>query len=156
MVELNLIYPEHQDKPSMMHNQSGKFESGFINVDILENRTVMLGNLSGKRLGIWVAHGEGRFRMPMEEENYNIPVKYSYGEYPGNPNGSDFNAAAIASADGRHLAIMPHLERAIYPWNWAVYPNGRQSDEVSPWIEAFTNARHWIENAAGKGSGIAE
>jgi phosphoribosylformylglycinamidine synthase len=144
MVELGLIYPEHQDKPVMLHNTSGKFESDFLNVDILENSSVMLGNMAGKRLGIWVAHGEGRFRLPMEEGNYSIPVKYSYQNYPGNPNGSDYHAAAIASPDGRHLAIMPHLERSIYPWNWAYYPAGRCQDEVSPWIEAFVNARKWL------------
>ncbi len=144
MVELGLIYPEHREKPVMLHNLSGKFESNFLNVDVLENSSVMLGNMAGKRLGIWVAHGEGRFRLPMDEGNYNIPVKYSYHAYPGNPNGSDYHAAAIASPDGRHLAIMPHLERSLYPWNWAYYPAGRCQDEVSPWIEAFVNARKWL------------
>ena len=147
MVELGLINPTHQDKPKMKHNLSGKFESIFLNVDILDNNTVMLGSMSGRRLGIWVSHGEGRFRLPMQENEYNIPVKYSYTEYPGNPNGCDYNTAAIASNDGRHLAIMPHLERSLYPWNWAYYPAGRKSDEITPWIEAFVNAREWI---AGK------
>ncbi len=145
MVGLGLIYPEHQEKPQMLHNKSGKFESNFLNVDILENSSVMLRNMAGKRLGIWVAHGEGYFSLPLEESEYQIPVKYSYNAYPGNPNGSDFNAAAIASSDGRHLAIMPHLERSVYPWNWSYYPAGRQADEVSPWIEAFVNAREWIK-----------
>lgn len=145
MVELGLINPNHELKPKMHHNQSGKFESIFLNVDILENHTVMLGSMIGRRLGIWVSHGEGRFKLPLEENQYNIPVKYSYDKYPGNPNGSDFNTAAIASDDGRHLAIMPHLERSLYPWNWAYYPVCRQNDEVSPWIEALTNARKWVE-----------
>lgn len=145
MVELGLINPNHELKPKMLHNASGKFESIFLNVDILENHTVMLGSMTGKRLGIWVAHGEGRFKLPLEENQYNIPVKYSYVEYPGNPNGCDYNTAAIASDDGRHLAIMPHLERSLYPWNWAYYPICRQNDEVSPWIEALTNARKWVE-----------
>ena len=114
-------------------------------VNIEENDSVMLGSLSGARLGIWVAHGEGRFEFPYFEDKYLVPVKYTYGEYPGNPNGSDFDAAAICSNDGRHLAMMPHLERAIYPWQWAYYPEDRPGDEVSPWIEAFVNARKWIE-----------
>jgi phosphoribosylformylglycinamidine synthase len=105
----------------------------------------MLKSLSGKRLGIWVAHGEGKFILPDEESKYQIPVKYSYDNYPGNPNGSPFRTAAICSEDGRHLAMMPHLERAIYPWQWAYYPEQRSSDQVSPWIEAFVNARKWIE-----------
>ncbi len=148
MVELGLIYPEHEEKPKMLHNASGKFESAFLNVDILENNTVMLGNMAGSRLGIWIAHGEGRFSFPLSEKNYQIPVKYSYDAYPGNPNQSDYGSAAIASVDGRHLAIMPHLERSIYPWNWAYYPTGRTSDEVSPWIKAFVNSREWIKDHA--------
>jgi phosphoribosylformylglycinamidine synthase len=145
MVELDLINPDHDKKTRMLHNASHKFESAFLNVDVLENNAVMLRSFAGNRLGIWVAHGEGRFSFPYPEGNYHIPVKYSYSEYPGNPNGSDFAAAAICSADGRHLAIMPHLERALFPWNWAEYPVDRKNDEVSPWVEAFVNAREWIK-----------
>jgi phosphoribosylformylglycinamidine synthase len=149
MVELGLVYPGHEKKPKMLHNDSGKFESGFINVDIRENKSVMLKSMSGSKLGIWVAHGEGKFQLPYDESSYNIPVKYSYNEYPGNPNGSDYSAAAICSVDGRHLAMMPHLERAIFPWQWAHYPVARRKDEVSPWVEAFVNAREWVREKTG-------
>ncbi|MBO4244665.1 MAG: phosphoribosylformylglycinamidine synthase [Bacteroidales bacterium] len=145
MNELELIYPKKKKHPKLLHNKSGKFESEFITVDIMENNSVMLKSLAGSKLGVWVAHGEGRFRLPEAEKNYNIPMKYSYGEYPGNPNGSDYNAAAIVSEDGRHLSMMPHPERAIFPWQCATYPFNRKNDEVSPWIEAFVNARKWIE-----------
>ena len=147
MAELGLIYPEHENKPRLMHNDSGKFESSFLQVEVLPNESVMLKSLAGAKLGIWVAHGEGNFFLPYEESKYNIPVKYFYKEYPGTPNGSDFSTAAIVSADGRHLAIMPHLERAFLPWQWAYYPEGRKIDEVSPWIEAFVNARAWVEKS---------
>ena len=146
MAELGLIYPEHEKKPKLLHNASGKFESAFLSVDVLPNDSVMLKSLAGSRLGIWVAHGEGKFSMPYEESKYKIPAKFTYNEYPGNPNGSDFSTAAIVSDDGRHLAIMPHLERAFVPWQWAYYPDGRSEDKVSPWIEAFVNARKWAEN----------
>jgi len=146
MVELGLVYPEHPEKPMMRINKSEKFESAFLNVNIQENKSVMLESLSGSRLGIWVAHGEGRFCFPYYHDKYCIPVKYTYEGYPGNPNGSDFNAAAICSNDGRHLAMMPHIERAVFPWQWAYYPEDRTGDEVSPWIEAFANARKWIEH----------
>jgi phosphoribosylformylglycinamidine synthase len=129
----------------MGRNNSGKFESAFLSVDIQENHSVMLHSLAGSRLGIWVAHGEGRFQLELEEAAYHIPMKFTQREYPGNPNGSDYNAAALCSADGRHLVMMPHLERAIYPWNWAWYPDERKDDEVTPWIQAFVNARKWIE-----------
>ena len=144
MAELGLIVPDHAEKFRMLHNESHKFESGFIGVDILPANSVMLGSLAGASLGIWVAHGEGKFSLPYPEEAYNVAMKYSYAGYPANPNGSDHNIAAIASADGRHLAMMPHLERAIRPWNWAHYPEERRMDEVTPWIEAFVNARKWL------------
>lgn len=145
MVELGLLYPQHEQKPKMMHNESKKFESAFVNVDILPSHSVMLSAMKGSRLGIWIAHGEGNFYLPYEESTYDIPMKYSYDSYPGNPNGSTYQTAAICSIDGRHLAMMPHLERAIFPWQWAYYPENRRKDEVSPWIEAFINARKWIE-----------
>ncbi len=145
MVELGLIYPEHPEKPAMSVNDSKKFESGFINVNIAENNSVMLKSLAGTRLGAWIAHGEGKFSFPYFSDKYKIPMVYSYDEYPGNPNGSDFNAAAICSNDGRHLAMMPHLERSFLPWQWPYYPYEREKDEVTPWIEAFVNAKRWIE-----------
>ena len=146
MVELGLLTQEHKQKPRMELNESGKFESAFLNVDIPENNSVMLSSLAGSRLGIWVAHGEGRFIFPLPEEEYNVSMKFSYDEYPGNPNGSDYHVAGICSDNGRHLAIMPHLERSIFPWHWASYPRDRRSDEITPWIEAFVNAREWIRN----------
>lgn len=145
MVELGLVYPDHENKPKMLFNTSGKFESGFVNVDIPENNSIMLGSLAGSRLGIWIQHGEGRFNMPYEENRYHIPMKFSYPFFPGNPNGSDYNTAAICSSDGRHLAMMPHLERSFMPWQWANYPGERKNDEMTPWLEAFVNAREWIK-----------
>jgi len=153
MVELGLISqpsaisPKSSAlRPRMLHNDSHKFESGFISLRIPQNNSVMLGSLSGNKLGIWVAHGEGKFSLPEAEEKYNIVAKYNYGGYPANPNGSDYNVAGVCSADGRHLAMMPHLERAIFPWQNAWYPAERRGDEITPWVEAFVNARKWIEN----------
>jgi phosphoribosylformylglycinamidine synthase len=145
MIELGLVTPSHEDKPKMHLNNSHKFESIFLNVDIPENRSVMLQSLKGSRLGIWVAHGEGKFEFPYDETQYNIAMKFSYEGYPGNPNGSAYAVAGICSEDGRHLVMMPHLERAIFPWNWAFYPGERNNDQVTPWIEAFVNAREWMK-----------
>lgn len=146
MEELNLINPEHKHRAHLCHNTSKKFESGFLSLTIPQNNSVLFGSLSGSKLGLWVAHGEGRFYLPESEDHYHVIAKYNYAEYPGNPNGSDYNVAGIASADGRHLAMMPHLERAIFPWQAAWYPAAHKNDEVTPWIEAFVNARKWIEN----------
>ncbi len=145
MIELGLITPKHENKPKMLFNDSNKFESGFINVDIQKNSSIMLHSLEDSRLGAWIAHGEGKFIFPYDESKYNILIKYSYSEYPGNPNGSSFSAAAVCSDDGRHLAMMPHLERSIFPWQWANYPTSKTEHEITPWIEAFVNARKWIE-----------
>jgi phosphoribosylformylglycinamidine synthase len=145
MIELGLITPDHAEKPKMGHNASHKLESSFVNVTVPENTSVMLGSLSGQRLGVWLAHGEGKFNLPQGENGYHFAMKYSYSSYPGNPNGSDFATAGIASEDGRHLAIMPHIERSLKPWNWAHYPSDR-NDEFTPWMEAFVNAKRWVES----------
>ncbi|MBT1687932.1 phosphoribosylformylglycinamidine synthase [Dawidia soli] len=146
VMELGLLYPSlGAEHPKMHHNSSGRFESTFVNVTIPENNSVMLKSFAGHRLGIWVAHGEGRFVLPGDRSSYHVAAAYSYAEYPGNPNGSDNAVAALCSADGRHLAIMPHLERTLFPWNWPHYPAERKADQISPWIEAFTNARTWVE-----------
>lgn len=145
MMELGLLYPEMGEAHPRMHlNGSGRFECGFLNVTIPQNNSVMLGNMAGSRLGIWVAHGEGRFMLPDPQDRYAVGARYSYSVYPGNPNDSEHAVAALHSRDGRHLAIMPHFERAIYPWNWAYYPPERPDDEVSPWIIALVNARTWV------------
>jgi phosphoribosylformylglycinamidine synthase len=144
MVELGLLTQKSEDRPKMNHNSSLKFESGFVNVDIPENNAIMLRNMNGLRLGVWIAHGEGKFTFPQSIENYQVALKYSYQAYPGNPNGSEHSVAGIASEDGRHLAIMPHIERSLKPWNWPHYPSNHQKDEVSPWVQAFLNAYQWI------------
>jgi len=143
-IELEMINPDHLVKPKMLHNDSHKHESGFTSVKIQENNSVMLSSLEGLTLGVWMSHGEGKFSFPYDESKYNIIAKYGYEGYPANPNGSDFNTAMMASDNGRHLVMMPHIERSIFQWNWANYPENR-NDEVSPWIEAFVNARKWIE-----------
>ena len=146
MIELNLINPEHDLRSKMLHNNSHKFESKFLSITIPQNNSVMFGPLSGSKLGIWVAHGEGKFYLPENIEKYNVVAQYAFDAYPANPNGSPMGIAGIASADGRHLAMMPHLERAIFPWQCGFYPSERNTDEVTPWISAFINARKWIEN----------
>ena len=144
-IELGLLNPEHKEKPKMLHNDSGKFECSFTSVEIKNNNSIMLSSLAGTNLGIWAAHGEGKFSFPKPETHYNIVGKYSYDGFPSNPNGSDFNTAMLADSSGRHLVMMPHLERSTFSWNWAHYPKNRK-DEVTPWLEAFINARKWLEN----------
>ena len=144
-MELELVNPEHEIHGKMQHNDSHKHESVFTSVKVQENHSVMLSTLAGTTLGVWVSHGEGKFKLPYDESRYTIVAKYGYEGYPANPNGSDYNTAMMCDTTGRHLIMMPHIERSTFPWNWAHYPNDKK-DEVSPWIEAFVNARLWIEN----------
>ena len=143
-MELDLINPEHEVHGKMTYNDSNKHESNFTSVEIQENNSVMLSSLAGTTLGVWISHGEGKFQLPLSETNYEIVAKYGYEGYPANPNGSDFNTAMLCDKTGRHLVTMPHIERSIFPWNWAHYPKDC-NDSVSPWLEAFVNARKWIE-----------
>jgi len=144
-MELELINPEHTIHGKMLHNNSQKHESAFTSVKVQENNSIMLSSLAGSTLGVWISHGEGKFKLPEPEENYDIVAKYSYDAYPSNPNGSDYNTAMLCDATGRHLVMMPHIERSTFQWNWANYPKGRK-DEVSPWLEAFVNAKNWVDN----------
>ncbi|HLT42532.1 MAG TPA: phosphoribosylformylglycinamidine synthase, partial [Sphingobacteriaceae bacterium] len=143
-VELEFINKNHDEKPKMLHNDSKKHESGFISLTIQESNSVMLSSLAGSTLGVWASHGEGKFHLPYSEDKYNIVGKYAYASYPANPNGSDYNTAMLCDESGRHLVMMPHIERSIFQWHWANYPQGRK-DEVTPWMEAFVNARKWLE-----------
>lgn len=143
-IELGMINPDHAEKPKMLHNQSNKHESGFTSLTIQPNNSVMLSSLAGSTLGVWISHGEGQFQLPYAEDQYGIVAKYGYESYPANPNGSDYNTAMMCDKTGRHLVMMPHIERSLFQWHWANYPAGRK-DEVSPWMEAFVNARVWLE-----------
>jgi len=143
-MELELINPEHEVHGKMLHNTSQKHESNFISVKIQNNNSIMLSTLAGTTLGVWISHGEGKFNLPYSEDQYHIVAKYAYDKYPANPNGSDFNTAMMCDKTGRHLVTMPHIERSVFPWNWAHYPAGRK-DEITPWVEAFVNARKWCE-----------
>ncbi len=143
-MELDLIYPDHEEHGKMTFNDSHKHESGFTSVKIQENNSVMLSSMAGSTLGVWVSNGEGKFSLPYKENDYHIVAKYGYNSYPADPNGSSFNTAMLCDPTGRHLVTMPHIERSIFPWNWAFYPKDRR-DSISPWIEAFVNARLWVE-----------
>jgi phosphoribosylformylglycinamidine synthase len=142
-IELGLINNNHAEKPKMIHNDSQKFECTFSTVNIEKSPSIMLKNLEGSRLGVWSAHGEGKFVFPYEEKKYSIAGKYSYDSYPANPNGSNFNTAMLVSDDGRHLVMMPHIERSLHPHNWAHYPEDR-NDKYTPWVKVFNNSYEWL------------
>lgn len=147
-MELDLIYPGHEQGGRLTYNDSQKHESNFTSVVVEKSKSIMLKPLEGCTLGVWISHGEGKFALPYAESKYQIAAKYGYEAYPANPNGSDFNTAMMVSEDGRHLVTMPHIERSFFAWNWPYYQEGRE-DQVSPWVLAFTSAKEWVEKVKG-------
>ncbi|MBT3606101.1 MAG: phosphoribosylformylglycinamidine synthase [Candidatus Latescibacteria bacterium] len=146
-------------QPRFIHNASGRFESRFSTLQIQESPSIMLKDMAGSSLGVWVAHGEGQAFFPqadildrVQTENL-IPVSYvddnnaTTEAYPFNPNGSPNGIAGLCSPDGRHLAMMPHPERAFLKWQWGWMPSDWQHDlDASPWLQMFQNAYHWCQN----------
>jgi len=148
---------EEIKQPRFIQNKSGRFESRWVNIKIMDSPSIMLRNMKGSNFGVWVAHGEGRLHCPDEETLINIrdknlvPLAYvddnvlATEKYPFNPNGSSFGIAGLCSPDGRHLAIMPHPERAFLKWQWSWMPEEWKRDlKESPWLKMFQNARKWI------------
>ncbi len=151
-----------EKQPRFVRNLSGRFESRWVTVKILESPAIMLKGMAGSILGIWVAHGEGRLYCPDEtlldeiidkglvslvyvDDNGEMDARISH-SYPFNPNGSPFGITGICSPDGRHLAMMPHPERTFLKWQWAWMPRHlERSLKASPWIRMFQNARQWCD-----------
>lgn len=145
-------------QPRFIKNRSNRFESRFLSVKILPSPSIMLKNMEGSILGIWVAHGEGKLYFPDDDIKNAVldrglaPIRYvdDNGEiteiYPFNPNGSPLGITALCSPDGRHLAMMPHPERTFLKWQWAYMPEDWKYDlKASPWLMLFQNARKWCE-----------
>lgn len=146
-------------QPRFICNLSKRFESRFSTVKIFPSPAIMLQEMEGSILGVWVAHGEGRFYAPYVESIELIrrdslaPVRFIDDEaqitekYPFNPNGSFDGITALCSPDGRHLAMMPHPERAFLKWQWPYQPENwkNAADQTSPWLKMFQNAREWCE-----------
>lgn len=139
----------------MKENISGRFESRFPAVKILNTKSIMLKGLKGSILGVWCANREGRFKLdrggPPSPIVYvdSLQDGFSTHMYPHNPSGSNCGTAAVCSEDGRHLAMMPHPERSFLNWQ---FPHGQmQSDEkFSPWFGMFTEAYQWCNETSNK------
>eukprot|EP00889_Picochlorum_renovo_P005157 jgi/Picre1/32187/NNA_007533.t1 len=147
------------EQPRFIHNSSGRFESRWSSVQIQKSPAVMLEGMEGTTLGVWCAHGEGKVIFPdasvrasVDEGNL-APIRYCdpagnpTETYPFNPNGSPDGVAALCSKDGRHLAMMPHPERAFLMWQNPWYPSdlGLDAKQPGPWLKMFQNARIWCE-----------
>lgn len=147
-----------QEQPRFLENDSGRFESRWVTVEILKDSpAIMLEGMDGANLGIWCAHGEGRCHFPdaatrdIVIESGLAPIRYTdpsgnaTDEYPFNPNGSADGIAALCSPNGRHLALMPHPERCYLAWQNPYLPEdlGLKKDGPGPWLRLFQNALNW-------------
>ena len=145
--------------PRFVHNASRKFESRWSSVTILDSPSVLLKGMAGASLGVWIAHGEGRAYFPDDahrqrvEEKQLAPIRYAddggnaTAAYPYCPNGAALGAAALCSPCGRHLAMMPHPERCVLPWQWPYLPPDQPAfGERSPWRKLFENAAAFLED----------
>ncbi|MCD5411710.1 MAG: phosphoribosylformylglycinamidine synthase [Thermodesulfovibrionales bacterium] len=146
-------------RPVFTHNRSGRFESRFATVKILEGPAIMLKGMEESIVGVWIAHGEGHLHFPDKKILHEVikkdlaPIRYVDDsskfteEYPFNPNGSPLGIAALCTPDGRHLAMMPHPERTFLKWQWAWMPEDiKEGIKASPWLRMFQNARQWCDN----------
>lgn len=147
-------------QPRFIANPSGRFESRWVTVKINNSPSIMLRGMEDSVMGIWIAHGEGHLYFPdtgilAEASRKNLtPVAYTEDDgmptekYPFNPNGSPGGISALCSPDGRHLAMMPHPERAFLLWQLPWMPEEWKTGiKASPWIRMFQNARKWCEEA---------
>ncbi|KAL0104733.1 hypothetical protein PUN28_016396 [Cardiocondyla obscurior] len=137
------------------HNLSERFECRWTTVRIDNSPSIMLKDMENSVLGVWVAHGEGRFVFQDKvlktlEQNNCLPIRYTddFGNpterYPMNPNGSKNGIAGVCSKNGRHLAMMPHPERCTQMWQWPWKP-AKWNYKVSPWQRLFDNAYTWCQ-----------
>jgi len=159
-------------QPRFVHNASRKFESRWATVRIDTSPSVLLRGMEGSVLGVWVAHGEGRCHFPdasvkrVVDEKHLAPLRYAddagaaTDAYPFCPNGSTDGIAGLCSPDGRHLAIMPHPERAVRSWQWPWTNDAiadvcrRRPDSFSPWLRLFQNAATFLDEDAPALTGL--
>lgn len=123
MSQINYVpftIPDRSKQPRFIQNKAGKLECRFVNVRIEKSNSVLLRGMEGSTLGVWIAHGEGQCYWPDQdvkrqaEEQGCVAMRYVDNEgnlateYPYNPNGSEDGIAALCSANGHHLSLMPH------------------------------------------------
>ncbi|NOR24655.1 MAG: phosphoribosylformylglycinamidine synthase [Desulforhopalus sp.] len=144
-------------QPRFVGNVSGRFESRWSTVKVQKSNAMMLEGMEGLVFGIHVDHGEGQLHFPdktlLDKVNDGgmTPLVYvdddgnATEKYPFNPNGSIEGLAGLCSADGRHLALMPHPERVFLPWQAHYLPEEMKGLQVSPWMQMFRNAYEWCQ-----------
>jgi phosphoribosylformylglycinamidine synthase len=145
------------EAPRLAHNESARFESRFINLRVEKSSSMWFAGMEGSILGVWSAHGEGKFEFPnpalqdRAESDGHVPLRFVDDQgrttqaYPYCPNGSPGGIAGMTTKDGRHLALMPHPERSVLKWQLPWMPNewSRNGPQAAPWLQLFINARRF-------------
>jgi len=150
--------PRVNDNPSLLfvRNESRAFESRFPTVEILPSPSIFFHGMEGSRLGVWVAHGEGRVWLADKAtENYirrHLLTTLAYVDpcgkhterYPFNPSGSLEGWTGFCDKTGRFNIMMPHLtDRAFLLRQWPWLPKEFRELEAAPWMKPLQNAYDW-------------
>jgi len=154
-----------EEAPRLAHNKSARFEARFINLRVEKSNSMWFRGMEGSVLGMWSAHGEGRFEFPREAlrqkveqeglvalrfvDDHGVPTE----TYPFNPSGSPCGIAGLSTANGRHLALMPHPERSVLKWQQPWMPESwdRAGSQAAPWLQMFINARRFCAGELSAG-----
>jgi phosphoribosylformylglycinamidine synthase len=148
MSTLRDLIPGASGWPRFIRNESEQFEARVCTLEITDSPSVLLTGMSGSRLPIAVAHGEGRVELAQDGQSPLVAARYvdnrghATTEYPANPNGSGGGVTAVTSSDGRATIMMPHPERVFLTSQFSWHPD--DWPEESPWMTLFRNARAWV------------
>ncbi|MEO6925585.1 MAG: phosphoribosylformylglycinamidine synthase, partial [Rhodanobacter sp.] len=147
--QLKEIIPGAQHWPKFLHNASEQYESRVATLEILDSSSIFFQGMTGSRIPVAVAHGEGRVTFPQTcspakshgavrfVDNRGKPTE----NFPLNTNGSPGGLAGFTAAEGRVTIMMPHPERVFRSVQLSWCPPAWGED--SPWMRMFRNARTW-------------
>ena len=156
LAQLKDIIPGAGHWPAFDTNRSEQFEARFVTVEILPSPSIFFTGMAGARLGIPVAHGEGRAVFADDAAMDRVladglaAVRYvnNRGEpaqrYPANPNGSPGGLTGFTTPDGRVTILMPHPERAFRNIQFSYRPRAWAPGDDSPWLRMFRNAYAFV------------
>ncbi len=160
MSNLHSIIPGSAHWPHFVKNKSEQFEARLAMVEVLESASLFFNGMTGSRMPIAVAHGEGFAEFSSESAVNSalaqklVTMRFIEGAtslngkstptevYPFNPNGSPQGITGLTTTDGRFSIMMPHPERVYRSVQHSWYPNDWQED--APWMRMFRNARKFI------------
>ena len=155
MSNLHELIPGSESWPHFVRNRSEQFEARVAMVQVQESPSIFLQGMTGSRLPIAIAHGEGHAEFENEaalleaDLSGTVALRYidNHGKvterYPANPNGSPRGITGLTTRDGRVTIMMPHPERVFRAVTNSWRPDEWQED--GGWMRMFRNARVWVD-----------